>query len=818
MNKSKCFLLFVLFCASKFYSQSSNEIYLKLKKLNFLGSVLYVAAHPDDENTSLISYLSNELHAHTSYLSLTRGDGGQNLIGTELNDLLGVIRTNELLQARAIDGGNQYFTSAIDFGFSKNSNETLKIWPKNIILEEIVRLIREIKPDIIINRFDHRRDGQTHGHHTSSAILSKEAFKMSGDRNFYSSQLDSLQLWKPFRQYVNISWWRYGSREKFNSINKDNFIKIDITKYNFLTGRTNSEISALSRSQHKSQGFGRSPSLEKESEFLELIGGLENKSDRIFEGIDTTWNRLEGGKRIKILIDQIIAKFDFENPEKSVKNLLEVFNEIKRLESSVWKIRKLKEVKEIIKLCLGIKMITNTDFDYGNRDEEINLDFKILNNSSYPINITKVNNQLKSSLISPYELYQDNIKFKLPNEFNTPYWLIKGEKKGRYIIDKKYTNQPISEKVSLPIELRIFDTFLDYEVEVTQRLNDPIKGEVINPFYVVPKIAVNFKKNKYLFTDIEQEKIIIEVKNLSNGFKGKIKLNSPAGWEIDKNHVDLYLTEKGETENIEFQIRPTDNSKDGTLSLSILSDDKLITNESLSIFSIDYDHIPKQYIVKPFLPKIKKLDLVLPRKKVGYIMGAGDLVYENLKSIGVNIELIDIDEIENDDLDRFDTIILGIRAFNIHNELKSKNVLLFDYAKRGGNLLIQYNTTRNLLTSKLTPFYLNLSRDRVTEEDSTVKILNPLHRALNFPHKITSEDFENWVQERGLYFPNKWDKNFIPMLSMNDKNEEEKLGSLLIGNHGEGKIIYTGLSFFRQIPSGVTGAYRLLINLISLEQ
>ena len=267
MNKSKFFLLIVLLCVSEFYSQSSNEIYLKLKKLNFLGSVLYVAAHPDDENTSLISYLANELKAHTSYLSLTRGDGGQNLIGTELNDLLGVIRTNELLQARLIDGGNQYFTSAIDFGFSKNSKETLEIWPKNEILEEVVRLIREIKPDIIINRFDHRRDGQTHGHHTASAILSKEAYKISGNPNFYSSQLDSLQLWKPFRQYVNISWWRYGSREKFNSINKDNFIKIDITKYNFLTGKTNSEISALSRSQHKSQGFGRSPNLEKDVPF-----------------------------------------------------------------------------------------------------------------------------------------------------------------------------------------------------------------------------------------------------------------------------------------------------------------------------------------------------------------------------------------------------------------------------------------------------------------------------------------------------------------------------------------------------------------------
>ena len=817
MNKPKYFILFVLFCVSKFYSQSSNEIYLKLKKLNFLGSVLYVAAHPDDENTSLISYLSNELHAHTSYLSLTRGDGGQNLIGTELNDLLGVIRTNELLQARAIDGGSQYFTSAIDFGFSKNSEETLKIWPKNIILEEVVRLIREIKPDIIINRFDHRSDGQTHGHHTSSAILSKEAFSISDNANFYSPQLDSLQLWKPFRQYVNISWWRYGSREKFNSTNKDNFIKIDITKYNFLTGRTNSEISAMSRSQHKSQGFGRSPRLEKESEFLELIGGLENNSNRIFEGIDTTWNRIEGGKKIKTLIDHIIAKFDFEKPEKSVKNLLEVFNEINKLKSSVWKIRKLIEVKEIIKLCLGIKMITNTDFGYGNKGEEIDLDVKILNNSSYPINITKINNQLKNSYIDPYELYQDDIKFKLPNEFNTPYWLINGQKNGRFIIDKKYTNQPRSERVSIPVELKIFETVLDYKIEVNQRVNDPIKGEVINPFYIVPKIAVNFKKDKYLFLDTEQEKIIIEVKNLSNGFKGKIKLNSPAGWEIDKNYIDFYLTERGETKNIEFQIRPSDNSEDGILSVSILSNDKILADESLSIFNIEYDHLPKQYIIKPFYPKIKKLDLVLPRKKVGYIMGAGDLVYENLKSIGVNIELIDINVIENGDLDKFDTIIMGIRAYNVNDMLNSKNELLFDYAKRGGNLLIQYNTTRNLLTKKLTPFYLNLSRDRVTEEDSPVKILTPLHRALNFPHKITSEDFENWVQERGLYFPNKWDKNFIPMLSMNDKNENEKLGSLLIGNHGKGKIIYTGLSFFRQIPSGVIGAYRLLINLISLE-
>ena len=817
MNKSNYFVLIVLLCVSKFYSQSSNEIYLKLKKLNFLGSVLYVAAHPDDENTSLISYLSNELHAHTSYLSLTRGDGGQNLIGKELNDLLGVIRTNELLQARAIDGGNQYFTSAIDFGFSKNSNETLKIWPKNDILEEIVRLIREIKPDIIINRFDHRRDGKNHGHHTSSAILSKEAYDISGNPNFYPSQLDSLELWKPFKQYVNISWWRYGSRENFNSINKDNFIKIDITKYNFLTGRTNSEISALSRSQHKSQGFGRSPSLEKESEFLELIGGLENKSNRIFEGIDTTWNRIEGGGKIKILIDQTIQKFDFENPEKSVRNLLEVFNQIKKLRNSVWKIRKLKEVKEIIKLCLGIKMITNTDFDYGNKGEEIDLDFKILNNSSYPINISKVNNQFKNSYLKPYELYQDNIKFKLPNEFNTPYWLIKGQNNGRFIIDKKYTNQPRSERVSLPIELKIFETVLDYKVEVNQRFNDPIKGEVINPFYVVPKIAVDFKKDKYLFLDTEPKKIIIEVKNLSNGFKGKIKLNSPVGWEIEKYYFDLHLTEKGESKNIEFQIRPSDNTEDGILSVSILSDDEIIANESLSIFNIEYDHIPKQYIIKPFFPKIKKLDLVLPRKKVGYIMGAGDLVYENLKSIGLNIELIDINVIENQDLDNFDTIIMGIRAFNVNDILNSKNELLFDYAKRGGNLLIQYNTTRNLLTNKLTPFYLNLSRDRVTEEDSPVKILTPLHRALNFPHKITSEDFENWVQERGLYFPNKWDKSFIPILSMNDKNENEKFGSLLIGSHGKGKIIYTGLSFFRQIPSGVTGAYRLLINLISLE-
>ena len=301
--------------------QDSAEIYKKLKKLKTLSSVLYIAAHPDDENTRLISLFSNHHYSRTAYLSLTRGDGGQNLIGTELGEGLGLIRTQELLEARKIDGGLQFFTTANDFGFSKHPDETLSIWNKEEVLSQIVYLIRSFKPDIIINRFDHRTPGTTHGHHTSSASLSKKAFKLASDPSTFPDQLSKVDVWKPRRQFYNISWWAYGGKEQFRRVDKSKFILVESNPIDFLTGQTNEEVAALSRSQHKSQGFGNSPSFGRQVEYLELINGDSLLNSNPFDQIDTIWSRIKDGKKVEKLINEIITEFDFEEPSKSISLL-----------------------------------------------------------------------------------------------------------------------------------------------------------------------------------------------------------------------------------------------------------------------------------------------------------------------------------------------------------------------------------------------------------------------------------------------------------------------------------------------------------------
>ena len=337
MWKKSLLFYFLGSCLFSLHAQDAGTIYRQLEKLNFLGSMLYVAAHPDDENTALISHFANHVHAHSAYLSLTRGDGGQNLIGTELRELLGVIRTNELIQARKIDGGQQFFTSAIDFGYSKHPKETLNIWDKEQILGEVIYRIRKFQPDIIIHRFDHRTPGRTHGHHTTSALLSHEAFNMTNDAKSYPEQLETVAPWQVKRQFFNTSWWFYGSRERFEKADKTNLLALEIGNYDAIRGRSNSQIAAASRSSHKSQGFGSSPSLGNRTEYIELVNGERPASNNPFEGINTTWSRLDGGAAIGDMVEKAINDFDFQHPEKLLPQLLEVHKAIETLSPSVWK-------------------------------------------------------------------------------------------------------------------------------------------------------------------------------------------------------------------------------------------------------------------------------------------------------------------------------------------------------------------------------------------------------------------------------------------------------------------------------------------------
>ena len=818
------FIFLALFLNKNLCAQttpSSGEIYNQLQRLNFLGSVLYIAAHPDDENTRLISYFSNYKHARTAYLSLTRGGGGQNLIGSELKEYLGVIRTQELLSARKIDAGEQFFTSAIDFGYSKHPKETFKIWNKELLLSEVVFLIRKFQPDIIINRFKHDTPGSTHGHHTSSAILSKEAFELANNPTVFPNQLENVNLWQAKRLFFNTSWWFYGSREKFKNADKTNLIPIEVGLFDPITGKYNSEIAALSRSQHKSQGFGSSPNLGKNTEYIEYIAGSFPENKDPFYGINTRWSRIKGGKKIGEMVDDAIKNFDFKNPANSIPQLLEIHKKISQLKKTKWKEIKQKEVTQIIEACLGLSIQVNAPIQYATNGDDIDLTIKVINNSPFPINWKKTNVGTNEKIINTdlkeNELVVKKILFSINTEITTPYWLLEKRTKGRYTIKKEqWKGRAQTPPLKVIFTLLINDYLLSFEKNINYRYNDPIKGEIIQPFYILPKVAATFLSPVYLFTENKNPTISVKIESFAEKAEGNIQIKSPKNWKIIPDIIPFSLNQRGASKLVNFKVSPSKNEPEGNLiPLLQLKNDSTFSSQ---IKVIEYDHISKQFAVMPSKIKVAKLNITIPYLKIGYIKGAGDKIPESLQQIGVSVVPININTTTLKELQQYNTIIMGIRAFNTVEILRLKNKLLWEYVKKGGNLLIQYNTTRGLKTKEIAPYSLSLSRDRVTDENAKISILEPNHTIFNYPNKITEKDFENWTQERGLYFANSWDDNFLPLLAMNDEGETSKKGSLLIANYGKGKIIYTGLSFFRQLPAGVTGAYRLFINLISQKE
>jgi LmbE family N-acetylglucosaminyl deacetylase len=790
-------------------AQSSSDIYKQLQKLNFLGSVLYLAAHPDDENTRVISYFSNHVLARTAYLSMTRGDGGQNLIGAELREALGLIRTQELLAARKIDGGTQFFTMANDFGYSKNPEETLSIWDRKQVLAQTIARIQKFKPDIIINRFNSGSSGRTHGHHTASAMISEWAFeKLNANQS----------AWHPQRLFHNTSWYFYGSRENFEKANKEGMIAIDMGAFDPLSGKTNSEIAARSRSQHKSQGFGSAAALGERIEYLELVKGKKLTRNDPFDGINTQWTRLKTGAPIGNAIEKIIQDFDFSAPHKSVIPLLEVKTMITQLENEHWKKVKTEEINSLILNCLGMELQLNAQIPYGVMGE--NLQIKLLVNNPSPLSVSldkiqwkdesfDLNKPLKTNL-----LFSKSFDTKISGTISSPYWLTQKGSQGMYTTNHKQwigaakTPPAYIAALGLSIEGEKLSTSLPLQF----RRTDPVRGEVVTPFHILPEAALQLEAPVYLFATNQSRRVKVSVKNLGPSIRGTLKLETPKSWELSPRSIEVAISGKGSENDFYFDIISPSETAVGHLKPLLQTKTKTL---GASLQEIAYDHIPKQYLVSPAQSKVVALSLKKGVEKIAYIEGAGDNIPQSLTALGVKVEILKAKDITLEKLNPFDAVILGIRAFNVKEALAYKNKILWKYVAAGGNLLIQYNTSRRLKTQELAPLSLNLSRDRVSNESTDVQIINPKHPILNHPNKITAQDFEEWVQERGLYFPNQWDAQFIPLLQMNDAGESPKKGALLVANYGKGRVVYTGLSFFRQLPAGVPGAYRLFFNLIA---
>jgi len=820
------FLTLSFALAQKPTKPTPADLHQSIKKLNVLGSVLYVAAHPDDENQRLISYCANHKLYDVTYLSLTRGDGGQNLIGPELRELLGVLRTQELLMARSVDGGKQRFTRANDFGYSKNPEETTSIWNRNDVLSDVVWAIRETQPDIIFNRFHHDKKFPNHGHHTTSAMLSLEAFDLSNQFDAFPEQLQLTTPWQPKRLFFNTSWWFFGSKEKFNAADKSNMFELDLGVYLPLKGKSNNEISAEARSMHRCQGFGELTKRGENLEYLDFIKGDKPSGKDLFEGINTTWTRVKGGEKIGALLSKIDQFYRSDNPAASIPDLLSVLQMIEALPDGHWKRIKLQETKEVIKGCLGLYIESTTDQAIGTPGAPISINLEaILRSPSFlKLNAISVSNQLFDTTLNL--VLANNVdwtwskKIQLPSDatFTAPFWLQSAGTTGMYTVhEQKMRNLPETPRFLKVIwSFQLNNIPISYSTDVAYKTEEPAKGEVWKPFDVLPPAVVSFEQSAYLFTGGPKE-ITVRVKALRDSISGSAALQLPSGWTwkpLAENPL-FSLAKKGQESILSFQVTPPSSSGEANALATLTIDGR---NYSMQLSTIEYDHIPTQNVLLPAQVTFSKLDLAVGAQKIGYYMGAGDEVPEALRLMGCQVTLLEDKDLEANKLSQYNTIVLGIRAYNTKEALAIKNAALFEYVKNGGTLITQYNNNFDYTTGQLTPVPLKLSRTRVTDETAEMRFLIPEHPVLNFPNKLSAADFNGWVQERGLYFPGEWDSAYSAPLSCNDPGEKPADGGLLIAPYGKGVFVYTAFSFFRELPAGVPGAYRLFANLISLKQ
>jgi LmbE family N-acetylglucosaminyl deacetylase len=803
------------------------QIQLALKKLTVVGSALYVAAHPDDENTALIAYLGNERLYRTGYLSMTRGDGGQNLLGDEKGELLGVIRTQELLAARRTDGSEQFFTRALDFGFSKGPDETLKIWGHDVALADVVWNIRRFQPDVIITRFPTTGEGG-HGHHTASAILGVEAFSAAGDPSKFPDQLKYVGVWQPKRLFWN--------RFTFQPVKPDDpsvakSLRIDIGAFNPLLGRSYTEVAAESRSMHKSQGFGAAERRGTFLNYFDQLAGDSAKSD-IFEGIDTSWSRYAGGDAVGKVLQQASDSYDAKNPAKTIPLLLQAYDLLDRLRaggawaSSPWADVKQRDLLNAIRACAGISIDVAAGDSSVTAGNSIPVSVSVVNRSDYPFNLSMVASRyadpskgVNAPLANNVPIKTD-LSIKVPADFpiSQPYWLRKPPNKGSYVVDDQQLIGIPENAAAIPIIVTLTDNAMHtiiFEVPAVYRWTDAVQGERTRSVDVVPAVTANLGAPVYVFPDTQAKPVTVLLRNVNATGPVTVRLRVPNGWTSDPASASVTFAKKGEESRATFRIKPPAGESNALVRAEVeTADGKKI---DLGVTNIDYPHIPAQRVFSDASAKLVRTDIKKRGTRVGYVMGAGDEVPTALRQVGYDVTLLTDDDLDRGDFAKYDAIVTGVRAYNARPRMRLAHPKLMEYVKNGGTLVVQYNSTnpQPLLVDVPGPYPFKVSTDRVTVEEAPVRFVHPDSPLLNVPNKITAADFSGWVQERGLNFVKDWDPQYQTVLASNDPGEPEKEGGELYAHYGKGTFIYTSYAWFRQLPAGVPGAYKMFVNLVS---
>ncbi|MEO8100547.1 MAG: PIG-L family deacetylase [Acidobacteriota bacterium] len=841
------------------------EIRQALERLNTLGSVMMIAAHPDDENTALLAYLARGRHVRTAYLALTRGEGGQNLIGSEQGDQMGLIRTQELLAARRIDGAEQFFTRAIDFGFSKIAEETLTQWNREQVLADVVWNIRRFRPDVVVLRFTGTpRDG--HGHHQASAILGKEAFSLAADPSKFPEQLAFVEPWQAKRLMQNNAGGGPGGGpgggagggapaapgaaaggggrggpgaagaagqgagrggRGGNATPAEEGVDIDLGAYSPELGYSYGQIAGMSRSQHRSQGMGAAERPGTQRNTLITLAGDKTTSD-IFEGINIAWSRLPGGERVAPVAARALASFEPSHPEKLLQVLAEARPLIAAINDPLAR-RKLNELDELMALASGLYLEAQAvDFAVTpGKDLRVNATAIVRLPAQVAISGIRITGMEGApSLDIPQTVLVNNqpsqypitVKVPVNQPYSQPFWLAQPRSGTMYsIADQRLIgNADNAPVLQAHFKVRIAGTDLELTRSVQHRYVDRVYGELFRPLEVVPPVGIDLAGNALVFPTTAARQVDVPVRSNSGKQSGDVRLEVPAGWTVAPATQHFELNATDEQTSVSFRLTPpTADSKGVIRAVAQVG----AAGVSSGIVRIDYPHIPVQMLLPAAQTALVRTNITNLAKNVGYIMGAGDEVPGSIRQLGAEVTLLSTQDLARGDLSKFDAIVTGVRAFNTRADLRANYQRLFEYANSGGTLVVQYNVAEGGATGgpleHIGPYPIHTGRDRVTVEEAPITFPNPQLKLLHAPNEITQKDFEGWVQERGLNFPDQWDEKYQSVLESHDPGEEPLKGGMLYAPYGKGAYIFSAYDWFRELPAGVPGAYRLFANMLS---
>jgi LmbE family N-acetylglucosaminyl deacetylase len=795
--------------------RTSSEIALALDHLQVLGSVLYVGAHPDDENTAFLAAMAKGRGIRTAYLSITRGEGGQNLIGPEQGATLGVIRTQELLAARRVDGAEQYFTRAIDFGYSKTAEETLRFWNHDSILADVVWVIRSFRPDVIVTRFTPQAGG--HGNHTASAMLAMEAFHAAADPSRFPGQLRFASTWQAKRLLWNV--FRF---DPADSVRTSGIVRADLGEYSPLLGRSFAELAGEGRSMHKSQGFGAPQNRgEAVNSFQHLLG--DTAAQDLFDGIPLSWSRVTGSDAAASAIEQASAGFTPRNPAACVPALMRAAAALDAIPAQPWVGIKKAQVNALIMACSGLWVEFATPVASTPPGSDLPVTFTIVNRSGAPFTLESVrfpfslvDSGASTSLAAskPFRM-QTSIQLPPALSYSQPYWLESPASAGAYTVasQERIGVAEDASRINANVRLSHPDGALTLSVPLRHKTIDPVDGEVYNPFAVTPPVDVRVREPVLLFNGTSTKTLHVSVTGGDRAVDGTLRLVLPPGWSASPRQLEMKLAPGAGEVVYRFQVSATAHASSG-IAYAEVGTGQIRT--STTIETVNYKHIPRQVILTPARASLLHSGIISPGGRAAYIEGAGDGLPAAMQQLGYRVETLTDDDLAFTDLSGYDVIVAGIRAHNTRPALRRNQGRLMDYVEKGGTYIVHYVTPPRGETLSLGPYPFSLSRDRVAEEDAPVRMLMPGHPVFTTPNAITPGDFNGWIQERGLYFADRWDRAYDSLLASHDTGEPERNGGLLVGRYGRGYFIYNAYAFFRQLPAGVEGAYRLFANILAL--